>query len=183
MAGAFAAASVATVTPIGQLEQNNQARPRLHCLPLSRWTSPALTNPALRNGLFTVSLLTAPGWTYALESRDSADQGQWTPLSAVSGDGTVKTLTDPAATAPQRFYRVRSAPAGGRDTKSLAPSNPKRNPWISRSLTARVEVKPQGASTAITEARHRAWDSIPARAPRGRAWRRCVLHSGAPAHH
>jgi hypothetical protein len=75
-------------------------------------TALALTNPALREGTFSVSVLTAPGWTYALEFKDSADQSQWTPLPAVAGHGTIKELTDPTATAPQRFYRVRSEPLG-----------------------------------------------------------------------
>jgi ELWxxDGT repeat protein len=56
---------------------------------------------------FSVSLPTVSGKTYYLESKLSLSAPDWTTLSAVFGDSTVKILADPDATAPQRFYQVR----------------------------------------------------------------------------
>ena len=56
---------------------------------------------------FSVSLPTVRGKTYYLEFKLSLSAPEWTTLSAVFGDGTVKILTDLDAPAPQRFYQVR----------------------------------------------------------------------------
>ena len=49
-------------------------------------------------------------WLYLripkLEFADSLTPANWTALPAVTGDGTVIVLMDPAATNQQRFYRV-----------------------------------------------------------------------------
>jgi hypothetical protein len=67
-----------------------------------------LSNLVRSNGTFAVSVSTASGKTYFLEYKNSLSDTNWTALPAVSGDGTVKALTDPTATAPQRFFRVRA---------------------------------------------------------------------------
>lgn len=67
----------------------------------------ALSNPARTNHSFSLSLPTSGGKTYALEFKDSLTQSVWTELPAVTGNGDVMILTDPAATNAQRFYRVR----------------------------------------------------------------------------
>ena len=71
--------------------------------------SPILTanNPAYNSGTFSVSVATTAGKSYRLEFKDSLTDTNWTPLSSTPGDGTLKTLTDPSATVPRRFYRVR----------------------------------------------------------------------------
>ena len=58
-------------------------------------------------GTFRISVWTVSGWSYVLESADSLSGTDWLALGAVDGDGSVKVLTDPAATSQQRFYRVR----------------------------------------------------------------------------
>lgn len=68
---------------------------------------PVLTNPALSNGSFRLSVATAPAQTYVLEYTDSLVATNWTAMPPVAGDGAVKVLTDPAASVPQRFYRLR----------------------------------------------------------------------------
>jgi len=69
--------------------------------------APQLVNPVLSNGVFKVSLATVGGRSYFLEFKDALTGSTWTGLPAVQGDGTLKTLIDPSATGPRRFYRVR----------------------------------------------------------------------------
>jgi probable HAF family extracellular repeat protein len=68
---------------------------------------PLLTDPALSNGIFRVSVPTAPATTYILEYSDSLVASNWTALPQFTGDGTTKVLKDPSAPALQRFYRLR----------------------------------------------------------------------------
>jgi hypothetical protein len=42
-----------------------------------------------------------------LQFKDSLPDPGWNALPAVTGDGTVMTLTDSTATVAPRFYRVR----------------------------------------------------------------------------
>jgi ELWxxDGT repeat protein len=58
-------------------------------------------------GTFSVSVPTVRGRTYFLECKRTLSDPNWTPLLAVFGDGTTKTLTDPDATTAERFYQVR----------------------------------------------------------------------------
>ncbi|MGD0536673.1 MAG: hypothetical protein ABSC03_03390 [Verrucomicrobiota bacterium] len=55
----------------------------------------------------SVTLLSVSGSSYTLEYKDSLSLTNWLTLPAVSGNGAALTLTDPAATNSQRFYRVR----------------------------------------------------------------------------
>jgi alpha-tubulin suppressor-like RCC1 family protein len=66
-----------------------------------------LSNPLRAGRSFSVSVPTLSGKNYSLEYKDSLTNADWTGLPSVSGDGTVKTLTDSAATVPARIYRVR----------------------------------------------------------------------------
>ena len=65
-----------------------------------------VSNPGYDNGEFRLSVPTEKGRSYVLEFTEALTPGKWTPLPAVTGDGTVKVLLDPAATTQQRFYRV-----------------------------------------------------------------------------
>jgi len=56
---------------------------------------------------FRLSLPTTRGAAYFLESAESLDDPRWSVLGTTWGDGTIRTLTDPNATAPKRFYRIR----------------------------------------------------------------------------
>jgi hypothetical protein len=55
---------------------------------------------------FRLSVSTTGGLTYVPEYKNSLTESAWKPLNSVTGDGTVKVLTDPSAPTSQRFYRV-----------------------------------------------------------------------------
>ena len=69
--------------------------------------SAMLFNLLRGEGTFAASVATEPGYSYVLQFKNELDENTWTSLPAVQGDGTVRTLSDPAATVAQRFYRVR----------------------------------------------------------------------------
>lgn len=62
------------------------------------------------NGIFQLSITTSPGRTYTLEYTDSVPSLDWSPITAVGGDGRPKVLVDSNASDSQRFYRVRVEP-------------------------------------------------------------------------
>jgi hypothetical protein len=70
---------------------------------------PALSilQPARKGNTFSLAVLAAEGKTYFLEYKNSLDGANWTVADQVTGDGTLKTLTDTTALVGQRFYRVR----------------------------------------------------------------------------
>ena len=69
---------------------------------------PELFFPRRTGSVFQVSMVMLSGRMYVLEFANVLTNTTWTPLPpGVVGDATVKTLTDTAADAPQRFYRVR----------------------------------------------------------------------------
>jgi uncharacterized delta-60 repeat protein len=61
------------------------------------------------SGACDLSVLTRRGQAYFLEGQDTLTESPWRLLHGIAGDGAVRTLTDPAATASQRFYRVRDS--------------------------------------------------------------------------
>ena len=65
-----------------------------------------VSNSVYAKGVFRLSVPTEQGRSYILEFTDSLTPAKWTALPAVTGDGTVNVLVDPAATNQQRFYRV-----------------------------------------------------------------------------
>jgi hypothetical protein len=68
---------------------------------------PALANASCSGAAFSVRVPTTSGSTYYLEYKTNWSSSSWTTVSQTPGDGTTKTLSDPAATDPQRWYRVR----------------------------------------------------------------------------
>ena len=68
---------------------------------------PQLLYPARAPNQFSIVLQTFSGKTYTLEYKSSLAATNWTPAATVRGNGALQFLTDPAATVPQRFYRVR----------------------------------------------------------------------------
>jgi hypothetical protein len=50
---------------------------------------------------------TLDGKHYALDFKNSLTAASWSPLCTNAGNGGLELLTDGAATAAQRFYRVR----------------------------------------------------------------------------
>ena len=65
------------------------------------------THPSWANNTFHLAVQTTSGKTYVLEFKNSLKDPVWTAVDSVSGDGTLRTLTDFSASTPQRFYRVR----------------------------------------------------------------------------
>ena len=64
--------------------------------------------PAARTGdAFLVTTPTVRGKPSILFYKNFLGDPDWSFIQAVAGDGAQKTLTDPAASAPQKFYRVR----------------------------------------------------------------------------
>jgi alpha-tubulin suppressor-like RCC1 family protein len=62
---------------------------------------------ASRNGSrFSTLIQTLNRKNYALQFEDSMADSNWTALPAVTGNGALRLLVDPGATAAQRFYRV-----------------------------------------------------------------------------
>jgi subtilisin-like proprotein convertase family protein len=59
------------------------------------------------DGQFRLAVPTVSGQRYVLEFADSLPTSSWTPLSTMTGDGSVKLFFDPGATNHQRYYRVR----------------------------------------------------------------------------
>ncbi len=68
---------------------------------------PRLLNPARQGGQFSVVLQTLNRKQYALEFKDSMSATNWSSVVTNAGNGALRLLTDPAATAAQRFYRMR----------------------------------------------------------------------------
>jgi len=70
---------------------------------------PVLTNLSYSaaTSTFTFSFATQSGSSYVIEYKDSLSAPSWTLLTTVTGDGTVKLVSDTAATGPMRFYRAR----------------------------------------------------------------------------
>lgn len=56
----------------------------------------------------TVTVTTVVGLNYTLEYKVNVSDPTWTPLGSLPGTGSSQILTDPAATIPSRFYRVRA---------------------------------------------------------------------------
>jgi hypothetical protein len=68
---------------------------------------PVLGTPTRAGNAFGATIPTASGKNYFLEYKDNLGDTNWTALPGIAGDGNVRTLTDPAASVPQRYYRIR----------------------------------------------------------------------------
>lgn len=78
---------------------------------ISSPAGPLLLSNPIRNGhTFTVSFPTVSGKTYTLQYKNSIQDAAWTSLSSITGNGGIRTLTDPLATPTTRFYRVTQSP-------------------------------------------------------------------------
>ncbi len=66
-----------------------------------------LTQGLYSQDSFSLPLTTIKGQHYILEFTDVLPGTNWTALPAVTGDGTMTILKDPAAPARHRFYRLR----------------------------------------------------------------------------
>jgi hypothetical protein len=68
---------------------------------------PTLLSPNRKGYTFNVAIQTIVGKAYFLQSRTSPSSGAWSPVTAVLGDGGIKIISDPTATAAARYYRIR----------------------------------------------------------------------------
>jgi hypothetical protein len=68
---------------------------------------PRLLSPAWQSGRFSLLAQTLNRKSYALECKTSTLAANWSALSTNTGNGALEQLSDPAATASQRFYRMR----------------------------------------------------------------------------
>ncbi len=68
---------------------------------------PRITTPVLSGGTAGFSIATEAGVTYMVYYKNSLADADWTLLTTISGDGTVKSVTDPGPLPPTRFYTVR----------------------------------------------------------------------------
>jgi hypothetical protein len=89
------------ITALGAGETHSLA------LAVGRLPVPLVWSPAVRTGCFDALVQTLNRKHYALEYADSLAATNWSPATNTPGNGALKLLADPAATAPQRFYRVR----------------------------------------------------------------------------
>ena len=70
------------------------------------WPSPIIFAPTKVGIDFIVSIQTEPGKTYTVQYVDSLSVLNWQDLPSITGDGTVKTVTNSAPNVTQRFYRL-----------------------------------------------------------------------------
>lgn len=70
------------------------------------WPAPIIFAPAKKGSNFLLSFQTESGKTYTAQYVDSLTTLNWQSLAPISGDGTVKTVTNSAPGVPQRFYRL-----------------------------------------------------------------------------
>jgi len=69
--------------------------------------NPPFSPPKCSGNTFSIDVPTRSGKVYDLEYKNSLNDASWTPLPLQAGDGSMRLLTDPTASGPQRFYRVR----------------------------------------------------------------------------
>jgi len=82
---------------------------RYHSLALRAGSLPVpqLLSPVRQGVRFSALLQTLNRRTYALEYKDSLTATNWNVVATNAGNGALRLLSDPAATAPERFYRMR----------------------------------------------------------------------------
>jgi len=87
---------------------NGAPRPGLARLLGDALSVPLRLSSIAKNGSrFSLRVQTVAGRRYVLESKESLTDAVWRVVVDFPGDGTSVTATDDAATAAQRFYRVR----------------------------------------------------------------------------
>jgi hypothetical protein len=68
---------------------------------------PELVNPVRTPTTFSFLIQTLARNHYALDFKDSLAATNWSSISTNAGNGALELLTDRAATASRRYYRVR----------------------------------------------------------------------------
>lgn len=67
--------------------------------------APMSLSASMSGGAIAIKFPTQSGYSYTVQYSDTLNPASWQTLTTVSGDGTVKTVTDPVSSS-QRFYRV-----------------------------------------------------------------------------
>jgi hypothetical protein len=70
------------------------------------WPAPIIFAPVKAGNNFTISFQTEPGKRYSVQYVDSLSSLNWQNLPSVTGDGTVRTITNAAPGVSVRFYRL-----------------------------------------------------------------------------
>jgi len=70
------------------------------------WPAPILFAPARAGTNFVFAFQTEPGKSYTVFSSDSPAGPGWQTVATISGDGTVKGVTNAVPGATQKFYRL-----------------------------------------------------------------------------
>ncbi len=73
-------------------------------------STPVLSHPGWSQGAFSLRVQAWRGKTYYLQHRASLSDPDWHLLIPIPGDNSIRTLSDPAASLPQGFYRVWQKP-------------------------------------------------------------------------
>ena len=68
--------------------------------------APTIIQPALVGPNFTFSFQSIAGKTYTVQLNTNLDTTNWTSLQVLPGDGSLKNVIEPAAGAPQQYYRL-----------------------------------------------------------------------------
>jgi hypothetical protein len=70
---------------------------------------PAIVNPRISTTNFLFSFQSTAGQSYTILYKDSLNVVDWQTLQILTGDGTLRTITNPlTSTSSNRFFRVRS---------------------------------------------------------------------------
>ncbi|TAL03355.1 MAG: hypothetical protein EPO07_06315, partial [Verrucomicrobia bacterium] len=72
------------------------------------YSEPYIFSSGKTGGTFQMSVPAFAWKTYVVEYKNSLSDAVWTPLPGVTGDNTLKVLSDTSANVAQRFYRVRA---------------------------------------------------------------------------
>jgi len=70
--------------------------------------TPVIIQPGTSDGEFFFSFETTSGVSYDVQFKDALDASPWQVLQTVSGDGTLKSITDFTTNSAQRFFRLRA---------------------------------------------------------------------------
>jgi len=70
------------------------------------WPAPVLFAPGKAGTNFVFSFQTEPGKSYTVFSSDSPVGPVWQTAATISGDGTVKAVTNAVPGAARKFYRL-----------------------------------------------------------------------------
>jgi uncharacterized repeat protein (TIGR01451 family) len=65
-----------------------------------------IVNFGFTGGVFGGAIQTQNGTTYTVQYKDDLNAVNWSTLTTIIGDGSVKTFSDPGPTVPMRFYRI-----------------------------------------------------------------------------